>query len=101
MKLKFVIVASVLYVVAFCFFLKAKTLFDSAWLIAIFTIPASLIADFISRLLASSFGNDHKNIFVDLVLLFIFGLAQYALLAYILGWAIDRFLKMLKPSKHA
>jgi hypothetical protein len=96
MKLKLAIVASILYVAAFCFFLTARTLFEAAWLIATFTIPASLIADFISRLLASLFGNGHKHILIDLTMLFVFGLAQYALLAYVFGWAIDRFVKALR-----
>ncbi len=96
MKLKLVVVTAVLYVAAFCFFLKAKTLFDAAWLIAIFTIPASSIAAIVSSALADWFDNGRPNILVDLVLLFIFGLVQYALLAYILGWVVDRFLKAMK-----
>jgi hypothetical protein len=91
MILKLTVIASVLFAATFGFLiLTAKTLFDAAWMIAILSIPASTAADVVSRLLAGWFGNGHKNVLVDLAMLFIFGLAQYGLLGCIVGWVIDQ-----------
>ena len=91
MKLKLTVIAGVFFAAAFGFLiLTAKTLFDAAWMIAILSIPASTAADVASRLLADWFGNGHKNIYADLVMLFIFGLVQYGLLGYIVGWIINK-----------
>ena len=93
MKRTFTIITIIFYTAAFGFFLTARTLFDAAWMIAVLTIPVSSGASVVSRLLADLFGNGHNNICVDLAMLFIFGLAQYALLGWIIGWTIDRFRK--------
>lgn len=60
----------------------AKNRFDAAWLVALSTIPVSNLADFCSRLLA---GGAEKNIYLDLALLLLFGLIQYAFLGYLVG----------------
>lgn len=91
MKLKLTVITGVLFAAVFGFLiLTAKTLFDAAWMIAILSIPASTAADVASRLLADWFGNGHKNIYVDLAMLFIFGLVQYGLLGSIAGWAVSK-----------
>jgi predicted Na+-dependent transporter len=61
-------------------------------------MPASYIAALLSRVTAIAFGQPSPNIFVDLTLLFIFGLAQYVLLAYILGWIFGRLFKLSRAS---
>ena len=95
MILKLTVIAGVLFTAAFGFLiLTAKTLFDAAWMIAILSIPASTTADVVSRLLAGWIGNGHKNVLVDLAMLFIFGLTQYGLLGCIVGWVIDQTRKV-------
>jgi len=97
MKLKIVIAIAALYTIGFIFFLNAKTLFDAAWLIAIFTIPASSAAAIVSSTLAEWFADGRPNVLIDLTMLFIFGLAQYVLLAYVSGWLIDALRRTAPP----
>lgn len=94
MILKFAIIASILFTVVFGFLiLIAKSFYDAAWTIAVLSIPASSVADMASRSLANWFGNGHKNILVDLAMLFIFGLAQYGLIGCTIGWAVNFYRK--------
>ncbi len=94
MKVVFTVLACVVFALLFGYItLVAKTTFDAAWLIAILTIPASSLADIVSRLGVLLFATDQKSILVDLGLLFVFGLMQYGLLGYLLGWGIDQFRK--------
>jgi hypothetical protein len=91
MKLKLTIIAGLLFAAAFGFLiLTAKTFFDAAWMIAILSIPASTAAHVASRLLAVWLENVQKNVFVDLAMLFIFGLVQYGLLGFIIGWVVSK-----------
>jgi len=95
MKLKLTVIAGVLFAAIFGFFvLTAKTLFDATWMIAILSMPASTAADLVARLLAGWIGNGHKNVLIDLAMLFTFGLAQYGLLGCIVGWVIDQTRKV-------
>lgn len=87
MKFKFAMVACILFSILFGYLvIGARTRFDAAWLIATMTIPASLMADTASRLLAGWYGEAHKNIFIELSMLFLFGLVQYGLIGYLIGW---------------
>lgn len=92
MKFKFAMVSCILFSILFGYLvIGARTLFDAEWLIATMTLPASLMADMTSRLLAGLNGEAHKNIFVELSMLFLFGLVQYGLIGYLIGWFFDSY----------
>jgi len=69
----------------------AKNRYDAAWMLAIFSIPASSIADRVARLLAGWFTNGQKGILLDLGTLLVFGVVQYGLPGYVLGKMIEPY----------
>lgn len=92
MTLKLTVIGAVLFAVVFgLVVLAAKNLYDAAWTLGIFSIPASSLADKVARLLAGWFSNDQKSIFLDLGMLFVFGVVQYGLIGYVVGKVIDLY----------
>ncbi len=71
--------------------MTAKNIFDAAWFFAVISIPASSVADILSRAIAGVFGDGLKNIYIDLILLLVFGAFQYGLIGFIIGWFVDKF----------
>ena len=92
MTLKLTVIGAVLFAAVFgLVVLVAKNLYDAAWMLGIFSLPASSLADRIARLLASWFANGQKGIFLDLGMLFVFGVVQYGLLGYVIGKVIELY----------
>lgn len=71
-------------------FAMARTLYDAGWIIAILSIPASMAADLVAEWIARWGGVGQKNVYVDLGSLYVFGVVEYGLIGYVIGWAIDR-----------
>jgi hypothetical protein len=91
MRVKFTIAAAGLFAAFFIYgLMTARTIFDAAWFFAVTSIPASLAADIISRSIAGIFGDGRKNIYIDLILLFVLGAFQYGLIGYVIGWFVDK-----------
>lgn len=92
MTLKLTVIGAVLFAAVFgLVVLAAKNLYDAAWMLGIFSLPASSLADRVARLMASWFGNGQKNIFLDLGMLLVFGVVQYGLLGYVIGKVIGLY----------
>lgn len=92
MTIRFAAIGAIAFAVAFVLVVVfAKSRYDAAWMLAIFSIPASSIADRVARLLAGWFTNGQKGIFLDLGTLFVFGVVQYGLLGYVLGKVIELY----------
>ena len=80
------LVGSLLYAVAFVFFISfARTIFDAIFFIGLIGAPLS----FVANLIGGAFG---RYIYVDLGFLFLFGMLQYFIVGYVVGFAVSTFL---------
>jgi hypothetical protein len=67
MWFKSTLIADALFVAGFCcVIVGAKNLGNAAWEIAIFSLPACLVASKVSSILSDLLWDGQKNIFVDL-----------------------------------
>ena len=92
MDIKTALTATAVYWLTFTYgVLGTRTLFDAAWLIAICSVPSSIVAHANSLPMAVLFGYERSNIVIDLALLLVCGTIQYALAGYFLGTLIKWF----------
>ena len=85
----------VFYVLAFAFLAYqfiANGKFDAIWIVGIVGWPFSLLANYLSGVVGYSF-YENRNIPIDLLFLFVFGVVQYGMIGYGVGKVIQRFRK--------